>query len=86
MLGKLAVEKCVQGNSFNIQDNKAGLFESDAALSTAGGRIVIQGAENDTAVYINFAQTLAPCFIGGCDPGLIRAFFTNYLRKVHGTK
>ena len=39
------VLQCVQDNSLTINDSKVGLFKSDAALSTASGRIVIQGAE-----------------------------------------
>ncbi|KAI9871554.1 MAG: hypothetical protein M1830_002738 [Pleopsidium flavum] len=81
ILGQYAeLQTCFLDNSFTIQDNKAALLTS-GALSTSGGWTVIKAAEIDLATYFNFAADISPCFVGACDPDLIRAFFTNHLQK-----
>ncbi|MCJ1365343.1 hypothetical protein MMC16_004464 [Acarospora aff. strigata] len=81
ILGQFAkLQTCFLDSSFAIQDNKAALLAT-GALSPVGGWTVIQAAEIDLSTYINFAADIAPCFVGACNPDLIRAFFTNYLQK-----
>lgn len=73
------LQKCMIDNGFKVQDNKAEIIAKD--LSPAGGWTVIPAAEIDLASYGELAAAISPCFIGACQPDLIRSFFTNYLTK-----
>ncbi len=90
------MEQCLVENGFVVQDNKAALL-ADGALSITGGWTVLQAAEVsrllspsinhayqvqvDLAKYITFAASISPCFVGACQPDLVRAFFTNYIKE-----
>jgi len=51
-------------------------------LSTKDGWIILTAAEIDLATYGELVAAVFPCFTpAGCQPDLIRGFFTNYLTK-----
>ena len=75
----MKLQKCMVDNGFKVEDNKAEIMAED--LSPDGGWTVIPAAEIDIATYGELAAAISPCFIGACEPDLIRSFFTNYLTK-----